>query len=160
MSGKRRLDLYLSIACLVLCASAWPNVLSIRRPAYAQISPALWTSLSLAVFTFLSGAYLVRSIVWLRIGRNSEMRELPSQWYVNPLITLVAFIIFVAAIPYVGMLLSSSAFMMGLLVLTGHGSRKSLVTDLTLTVGFVGVVYALFAFGFRIIFPAGSLTGF
>jgi Tripartite tricarboxylate transporter TctB family len=157
---RRSLDLWISGGLLALCAAAWPEIGDIRHPSYAQIAPALWTSVSLAVFTGLCALYVLRSIVRHRRGRGFEAGELPRQWYVNPLLSIVCFVLFLVAIPLLGMAVAGFLFVLSFLVLTGSRKSRALIFDGLLALVFVSAIHVLFTHVFGIILPTGALTGF
>jgi Tripartite tricarboxylate transporter TctB family len=160
MSVRRGLDLFISLALLVLCASAWPEIWKIRQPSYAQVSPALWTSVSVAVFSGLCLLYFVRSAIRFRAGRLAQVEELPAYWFVNPSISVLCFVLFLLSIPYVGMRVASFGFVWVLLILTGERTPRSFLLDTAIAVGFTGLLFFLFSYVFGIVLPTGDLTGF
>lgn len=124
-----------------------------RVPTVLQ--PAFWPTVSLTAMTFFSGAVFIRSIV---VWRRAELRAplLPGDGFLallRPLEFVVWFLVYAAAVPYLGYLVATMIFMPLLGLRAGYRKLSTLCALVLLAVATV----LLFKTGLSVKMPAGAI---
>ena len=171
-------DTWIAIALLVITAVfAWASF-AIREPDYGVLSPAAWPRAIIVALGFLSVLLLIQSISESPGGDEADpvSRTTPETstatdaesadattgfmtlWW-NPLFCFAAFLGFLLALPYLGMLVGGITFVFALLTLLGGASPKKLALHAAIAVISIGTMWAIFTFGLKVLLPTGSLFG-
>lgn len=160
--SRARLDLIAGLLLLALCGLLWRETFAMRETRLAQISPALWTKLSLGFVTATVLLYVLRSFGQMAgiVRQLAPDNPLPRGWYWNPLIAIVAFAGFIFVIPYVGMLSAGALFIFSVLSATGPFDLRRVVMHAVLAGVVAAGFCALMVLGFGMILPVGELSGF
>jgi putative tricarboxylic transport membrane protein len=154
-------DTYVAIFLLLGCGILFWASFDIREPNYGVLAPSTWPRVVLAVLTLLSFIFLVQS---LRAGPNEQepspvppgLKGFLSYWR-NPLICFVAFFVFLASLPVLGMLIGGVSFVFLLMCLLGGWASRQLVVHAVIAVAAVGAMWSLFTFGLGVMLPVGEI---
>lgn len=146
---------------LVFCGFAWIETTRIPRSVFSDLGAAFWPRVSLAFMAGLALMLLVQSALRLKRATPGDDDQ-ATDWarYRNPLWCVGLFAVFVMAVPWLGMLLGGILLVFAVLTATGRRDPGALLQHLLIALGLVGVMWALFTFGLRVIFPAGRLLPF
>ena len=164
-------DTLIAIVLLVLTGTFFWASFDIREPNYGVLSPAAWPRVILGALAILSFILLAQSIT----GRSPEGgdegferspdtgNEMPATiggwiaYWRNPIFCFLAFLGFLLALPYLGMLVGGMVFVFVLLTLLGGVSPQKLALHAAIAILSIGSMWSLFTFGLRVILPKGSL---
>ncbi|MEM0922308.1 MAG: tripartite tricarboxylate transporter TctB family protein [Pseudomonadota bacterium] len=153
-------DAWVAIALVLIAGGLMVASFDIREPDYGQLSPAAWPRVILGAVLLLGAIYLVQS---LREGPRAAAQAAPeglmafiSHWR-NVLWVFALFLIYLLALPFVGMLIGAMVFVFLLLTVLGGIGRTPI--HLAIALVSVGGMWALFTYGLGVLLPSGSLTG-
>lgn len=155
-------DTLIAIALLAACGGLMIASFEIREPDYGQLSPAAWPRAIIVCLTVLSAIFLVQS---LRQGPDAPsegprgVAAFLSYWR-NVIWVFVLFLIYLLAIPYVGLLLGGMTFVFLLLTALGGFVPRDAPLHAAIALISVGGMWSLFTFGLDVILPTGEWTGF
>ena len=157
-------DSIVAILLLVMCGVFIAATFTIRQTSYGTIGSELWPRIILAAMTVICLIYLVNS---LRQGHAlAPASEGVSQRsglirffhdHLNAFICFAAFAVFVATLPYLGMLIGGVLFVFITLTLLGGWDRKGLIRHAAIALATVGFMWAVFTFGLHVFLPEGEL---
>lgn len=143
------------VAALALLAfGVWYAWLSVGLPERNLPNTPGPSFFPLVIVTLLIGlalALLVRGIADLRSGRD---RVVPDSLAPGALSALASFLVYLAALPYAGFVVSSVIFFAVLMLL--YGGRKPLLIGVAATL-IPGALFVIFRYGFQIVLPHGVL---
>ncbi len=151
-------DVFVGIFLLVICGAFFYASFDIQKPLFGQMSSALWPRIVLTPLTILSLIFLIKSAMTTEPVR--EARGGPKGWlgyYKNPIIIFLLFAIFLATMPYLGMLIGGILFVFILLSYLGGWTPRDLVIHGAIAVGTVGFMWSVFSFALGVILPQGEL---
>jgi putative tricarboxylic transport membrane protein len=156
----RRLSVDAIVAAVLLIAGGvlfW-DTFQWRRTPFATMASSVWPRFVLVVFFALCAIYLVRS---LRRGAGDEARRSFGEWviyYRNPLWCYGLFLLFLLAMPYLGMLVGGILFVWLVQTAVGERSARAQLRHAAIAVGSVGFMWLVFTYAIGVILPAGSLV--
>lgn len=151
-------DVFVGIFLLVICGAFFYASFDIQKPLFGQMSSALWPRIVLTPLTILSLIFLIKSAMTTEPVR--EAKGGPKGWlgyYKNPIIIFLLFAIFLATMPYLGMLIGGILFVFILLSYLGGWTPRDLAIHGTIAVGTVGFMWSVFSFALGVILPQGEL---
>ncbi|MEK9680083.1 MAG: tripartite tricarboxylate transporter TctB family protein [Rhodospirillaceae bacterium] len=151
-------DVFVGIFLLVICGAFFYASFDIQKPLFGQMSSALWPRIVLTPLTILSLIFLIKSAMTTEPVR--EARGGPKGWlgyYKNPIIIFLLFAIFLATMPYLGMLIGGILFVFILLSYLGGWTPRDLAIHGAIAVGTVGFMWSVFSFALGVILPQGEL---
>jgi len=117
---------------------------TIQNQAVTKMSGAFFPQVCFTVI-FLGGLFLI-----LQAKRRSEKVALPTFRIDKLAEIIVALIVYVFLMKYVGFLISSALFLVGAMWLFGERELKVIIPTAVVT---AAVVYALFTYAFMIVLP-------
>ncbi|MBL4837615.1 MAG: tripartite tricarboxylate transporter TctB family protein [Kordiimonadaceae bacterium] len=130
----------------------------IKAPLFGQMSSALWPRIILVSLTLLSILFLIRS---LRLEKPEwEQKGSLKNWfryYKNPIYCFGLFFLFLASLPYLGMLLAGVTFVFLMLSMLGGWAPKKLLLHASVAILFVGMMWSIFTFVLGVILPQGEI---
>lgn len=155
-----RQDTIVAILLMVFTGVMWNATYDIQVMPFSSLPSNVWPRVILIVLGGFSALLLLQSLVGTG-GRRTEPtsgdgRSLLSR-YRNALIVYGLFLGFLLTLPYLGMLIGSIAFVFLALTLLGRPDRRMVPIHLAISVGSVGVMWAIFTFALRVILPQGEL---
>jgi putative tricarboxylic transport membrane protein len=151
-------DVFVGIVLLITCGAFFYASFDIQKPLFGQMSSALWPRIILTPLTILSLIFLIKSAMTTEPVR--EARGGPKGWlgyYKNPIVIFILFAVFLATMPYLGMLLGGILFVFVLLSYLGGCEPKNLVLHGAIAVGTVGFMWSVFSFALGVILPQGEI---
>ncbi len=151
-------DVIVAIALLIFCALFINESFNIKIPTFGQMSSALWPRLILAPLTLLSLLFLVKSLFQERT--EDESKGGFGGWlayYKNPLLVFGFFAIFVATLPYFGMLIGGLLFVFITLNYFGGWAPGKLALHGVIALVMVGAMWSIFTFALGVILPQGEI---
>ena len=156
-------DTIVAIVLLILCGIFFQQSFGImtkefRILAAGQMKPDLWPRIILTALTFMSAVYFLQSVISPPPAR--EKRGGFSGWlahYQNPILCFISFLLFLAAMPYLGMLISGFLFVFVLMSILGGVSRRSLTTNAMVSAVTVGGMWLIFTYGLGVLLPRNEL---
>lgn len=157
-------DTWVAIVLLMACGVLLWATFEIREPDYGQLSPATWPRVVVAALSVLSFIFLLQS---LRRGPDTENTDLDrprgfvahlTYWH-NVIWCFGLFLVYLLALPYLGMLIGGALFVFLLLNALGGWGPRMLAMHAAIAGVAVGGVWSLFTFGLGVILPQGELLG-
>ena len=150
-------DSYVALFLLALCGLFFHASFDIEVTNYGTIQSSLWPRVILTALTAMSALFLVTS---LRRPDESVARESGFfRRYRNALWIFALFFLFVATLPVLGMLIGGFLFVF--LALNALGpprlAIRPVATHGAIAALAVGLMWAIFTFGLRVILPEGEL---
>jgi hypothetical protein len=117
----------------------------------------VWPRFVLLLLFILSVVYLFRSMAQPPPATEpfSVLRCIKT--YQNAIICFVMFLVFVLALPYLGMLLAGILFVFITQSIIGGFTPKRLIMHAIISVLAVGGMWSIFTFALRVVLPAGEL---
>jgi putative tricarboxylic transport membrane protein len=158
-SDVRRLNRDSVVAAALLIASGvlfW-DTFQWRRTPYATMASSIWPRFVLVVFFALCAVYFIRS---LQAGATGEAKASLTGWlayYRNPLWCYGLFLLFLVAIPYIGMLVGGVLFVWAVQAAVGDRALRAQWRHAAIAVASVGVMWLIFTYAIGVILPAGRL---
>ncbi len=161
--GRIDRDTLSAIFLLVGCGIFIAASLDIRETSYGTPGSELWPQAVLALLTLLSLAYLARSVHSASRAQGKpgkSPRAWPRAWlaaYANALWCYLFFALFLVSLPYLGMLAAGSLFVFATLSALGRRGMRALALHAAVAAGSVGIMWAIFTYGLRVMLPEGAL---
>ncbi|MCB1739928.1 MAG: tripartite tricarboxylate transporter TctB family protein [Gammaproteobacteria bacterium] len=152
-------DVICALVLLAVGALFYWETYNIPQFDYASIGSEVWPRVILVPFLVLSVVYLVQSL------RRGASRAQPVSGtigerlarYRNPIGSFVIFMLFLLTLDYLGMLIGGILFVFVLLTYLGHHTPRWLFVHALISIGSVGIVWAVFTFALRVYLPQGEL---
>ena len=156
--GRVNRDVVVALSLLVFCGVFYWSSLQVEDMGYETIGSEVWPQLILLGLFFLSLGYLFQSL------RDTENEAGPGGglkgWlgrYRNALSCYGLFVVFLLALPLLGMLIGGTLFVFAVLSLLGERTPRHYVLHAGVAVGSIGFMWAVFTFGLRVILPQGEI---
>ena len=156
-------DTLIALLLLVVCGELLRQTFFFRIPPFATMGSEVWPRLVVGVLAALSVIYLIQSLAPAAAKTETEAEttsptgEAKRFSHRNAVICFVLFTLFVATLPWLGMLLGGIAFVFLMQEFMGPRDMRSRVTHLAVAVVSVGGMWAIFSFALRVILPQGVL---
>lgn len=153
-------DSLVAIVLVLISGGLMAASFDISEPNYGQLSPAAWPRAVIAGLGLLSVIYLIQS---LRQGpdapreKRTDDLSMWEQWQ-NVVWVFLFFLLYLLAIPFVGMLIGGMCFVF--LLLTALGGIRQALLHGAIAVLSVGLVWAAFTYALGVNLPRGDWTGF
>lgn len=151
-------DTLAALLLLAVCGALWVASFDIREPDYGQLSPAAWPRAVLTALTLLTLIYLLRS---LRRGRavtaDAETTVGFFAYWRNVIWCFGLFLLYLLALPTLGMLLGGTLFVFLLLNALGGWAPRLLALHALIACVAVGGMWALFTYALGVLLPPGEL---
>lgn len=162
--GRLNRDTYVAVFLLVVCGVLFWASFDIRQPDYGTLMPSTWPRIILAVLSLLSLIYLLQSLR-VKPDEDEKPTEAPREpgiggwlaYWRNPILCFVMFLLYLVALPVLGMLIGSMTFVFVLMGLLGGWGPRRLLVHAVVTVCTVGAMWALFTFGLGVMLPTGMI---
>jgi len=132
----------------------------IREPDYGVLSPAAWPRLIISILGVLSVIYLLQSIGMPKEDKEVAPRKSIGEFILywrNVIAVFTIFALYLAALPYLGMLIGNILF--SFILLTILGGWNAILMHLLISFGASGGMWLLFTYVLEVFLPRGSLTG-
>ena len=160
-------DTVIALLLLVVCGELLRQTFFFRVPPFATMGSEVWPRLVVGALAVLSVIYLIQSLA-PAAAKAEVPAEPPSETtalaagakrfsHRNAVICFILFTLFVATLPWLGMLLGGIAFVFLMQEFMGPRDMRSRVTHLVVAVVSVGGMWAIFSFALRVILPQGVL---
>lgn len=153
---KPNRDTLIALLLLVLCAELFRQTFFFRVPPFATMESSVWPRLVLGAMASLSLVYLIQSLSPGAAGIEPSPERTRFS-HRNAIVCFVLFALFVATLPWLGMLIGGIAFVFLMQEFMGPRDVRSRMTHLALAVVSVGGMWAVFTFALRVILPGGVL---
>jgi len=132
----------------------------IREPDYGVLSPAAWPRLIISILGVLSVIYLLQSIGMPKEDKEVAPRKSIGEFILywrNVIAVFTIFALYLAALPYLGMLIGNILF--SFVLMTVLGGWNAILMQLLISFGASGGMWLLFTYVLEVFLPRGSLTG-
>lgn len=155
-------DTIIAVFLLACCSIlAWSS-LSIRDPGYGTLSPAAWPRAVVAVLALFSLIYFFQSLKYGPRKDETSPERPPGlsgffRHYRNPIACFAIYTLFMATLEWLGALIGGILLVFGLLSALGGFRPRDLLKHALFSVASMGLMWALFTFGLRVILPEGEL---
>jgi len=155
----------IALGLLVFTATMWTASYDIPNPGYQTMGSEVWPRIVLAGLGLLSLIYLVGSLTGRFAEPDSEKKARErgiAAWYRhyrNPLWCFFLFVLFLAAMPLLGMLIGGILFVFATLSVIGNNTPRDIATHAAIAVIMVGAMWAIFTFALGVILPEGEILG-
>jgi hypothetical protein len=150
-------DVVIALLLLVFSTVLFVDTFSYQRMHLTIIGAKLWPRIVLVALFILSFVYLVQALrapkttsapfdlaAWLRTNRNV-------------IACFVLYALFLATLPYLGMLLGGTLFLFATLAVLGRRDPKSHLVHFVIAVAAMGSMWSIFTFGLGVILPEGVI---
>lgn len=154
---KLNRDAIIAVLLLMLCGIFFWQTFHIREVPFSQVGSEIWPRVVLVLLTILSIIYLFKSLSEPRLASEPFSLAAWLKTYRNPLICFGMFLVFLLALPYLGMLLAGILFVFITQTLLGGASPRRLITHALVSVLAVGGMWSIFTYALRVILPGGEL---
>ena len=153
-------DTYIAILLLAFSGGAFRATFDINTRDDGIMQATAWPRMILIFMIAFCLIFLVRSL-----RDTSKDNEFAGErgvvgvlkYYRNPLGCFVLYFVFLATLPYLGMLIGGVLLVFLLLSLLGGFERKKLLLHAAIAVFSIGGMWAIFTFALRVILPAGEI---
>ncbi len=156
MGGINR-DVVVAIGLMLFCGLCFAATFQIRDMGYATIGAEVWPRLILLILALLTAVYLGQSL--RRPAPESSSNGLTG-WlrrYRNALWCYALFALFLLTLPWLGMLIGGVSFVFAALTVMGERTLRAHLVHATIALGTIGLMWAIFTFGLRVILPEGQI---
>ena len=150
-------DAITALLLLILCGVFFWQTFDIREVPFSEMGSEVWPRFVLILLTVLSLIYLFRSVTLARPDGEPFSWSRWLRTYQNAMICFVMFLIFLLALPYLGMLLAGILFVFVTQSIIGGLTPRRLMLHGTVAVLAVGGMWSIFTFALRVVLPAGEL---
>ena len=151
-------DVIIATVLLVVSSAFFFETFRYQKVHLAIVGSKLWPRVAATALFFVAVIYLFKS---LRQGRSDTNRGWSlKQWLTlnrNVLICFIAYAVFLASLPYVGMLMGGTLFVFVTLTLLGKRTRRDHLIHALIALVSIGTMWAIFTFGLGVILPQGEL---
>jgi len=153
-------DTVIAIMLVAFSGAAFRTTFDIQTRDDGIMQATVWPRMILAFMAVFSLIYLFRS---LRASSNDDGHDGASvvvgalKYYRNPIICFVLYFLFLATLPYLGMLIGGMLLVFLLLSVLGGIERPKLLLHLSIAVFSIGGMWTIFTFALKVILPAGEI---
>lgn len=150
-------DVVIALLLLTISTVFFVDTFTYGRAGLAIIGAKLWPRAIMLALGVLSVAYLVQSI---RKGTPPSSGQGAKAWIAenrNVIACFALYGIFLAGLPWLGMLLGGVAFVFATLTVLGHRDLKSHLVHLAVAVLSVGLMWSIFTFALGVVLPEGEI---
>jgi len=150
-------DVVIALVLLVVATIFFVDTFSYQRMHLTIVGAKLWPRIVLIALFILSFVYLVHALrtpkttrtpfdlkAWLHVNRNV-------------IACFLLYAVFLATLPYLGMLLGATLFLFATLSILGRRDLRSHLVHLAIAVVSVGSMWSIFTFGLGVILPEGVI---
>ena len=158
MSRMNR-DTLVAIVILLMMAFVFAATFTIPDPNYDSMKPGVWPRVVIGFTGFWAVVYLVQALADTgapRVGTRGGLRTFFSK-YRNPLVSFLLFGVFVAVLPYLGILIAGSLFVFSVLSFIGSRRVPMLVLHGVISIVTVVGLWAIFTFLLGVMLPEGNI---
>lgn len=156
-------DVVIAVLLLLFCGAFYAATFTIRQTSYGTVGSEIWPRMILVFLTGLTIVYLVGSLRTPPAEATESVRAPGSALgrfyatYRNPISCFAAFAVFLATLPYLGMLIGGVLFVFAALTLMGGWRPRDVGVHGLIALGTVGAMWAIFTFGLGVILPEGEI---
>jgi putative tricarboxylic transport membrane protein len=150
-------DAITASSLLVLCGVLFWQTFHIREVPFSQVGSEVWPRVILLMLTVLSVIYLFRSLsepvpTKQSVGWNQWLKS-----YRNPLVCFGMFLLFLFALPWLGMLVAGILFVFITQSIIGGANPRQLAMHAVISILSVGGMWAIFKYALGTHLPPGEL---
>jgi hypothetical protein len=151
-------DTVTAVLLLLFCGLLFQQTFFVRKVPFSIMGSEVWPRVILTALFILLLIYLFKSLI-APPKNATEKRSFKVWWemYRNPVVCFGMFLLFLLALPYIGILIGGILFVFITQTLIGSRDIRSLILHALVSVGAVGGMWAVFRFGLGVVMPAGSL---
>ena len=154
-------DTVVALVLIAFTSGAYWQTLSIQVRNDGVMRATVWPQLIIALLAVLSVVYLVQS---LRSAREETAEAGASggfggwlAYYANPLWCFALYLVFLATLPWLGMLIGGVLLVFMTLNVLGGFSPQKLALHAVIAIVSIGAMWAIFTYGLRVILPEGEI---
>ncbi|MGI9501011.1 MAG: tripartite tricarboxylate transporter TctB family protein [Geminicoccaceae bacterium] len=169
--GRLNRDTLIAIFLLLASGGLMVATLDIREPDYGQLSPAAWPRAIVVALGLLSFLYLIQAVTAARghLPETDDTAKPPKAkvqpagaagffgYWRNVIWCFSLFLLYLLALPYLGMLIGGVSFAFLLMCALGGWSRRQLLVHAVIAMAAVGGMWVLFTFGLKVPLPPGMI---
>lgn len=162
MSGTNR-DTIAAIFVMVMTAVAFWATFDIQVRDDGIMQATEWPRAIIILLAVLGVIYFLQSTGVIAGGEAStgetERRGIVGflKFYANPIWCLGLYFVFLATLPWLGMLIGGTLLVFMMLNVLGGMTPRKLVLHATIAVVSIGLMWAIFTFALRVALPDGEL---
>lgn len=155
----KRIDADVVIALLLLTISAvfFLDTFTYERAGLAIVGAKLWPRAIMAALGVLSALYLAQSIRKEAAPSTGQGAKAWAAANRNVIACFALYALFLASLPWLGMLLGGVGFVFATLTVLGHRDMKSHLVHLAVAVVSVGLMWSIFTFALGVVLPEGEI---
>lgn len=150
-------DVVIALLLLTISAAFFVDTFTYGRAGLAIVGAKLWPRAIMIALGVLSALYLVQAIRKETVPSASRGAEAWIAENRNVVACFALYALFLAALPWLGMLLGGIAFVFATLTVLGHRDMKSHLVHLAVAVLSVGLMWSIFTFALGVVLPEGEI---
>jgi hypothetical protein len=151
-------DTIIAILLLAFCGVLWHASYDIEVTTYGTMASNVWPRIIIVSLGLFSAMMLFQAVMRPEQKRAGEAPSGPIHVrFRNAAIIYVLFLLFLLALPTLGMLLDGLLFVFLSLTALGRPSPKLIAIHAAVAVVSVGAMWSIFTFGLRVILPRGDI---
>jgi len=172
--GRLNQDAIVAIVLLLISGGLMVASFDIREPDYGQLSPAAWPRAVVVTLGLLSLIFLLQSLAGAGTPAGGDLPETAKGdedakvnaprvgagffgYWRNVIWCFSLFLLYLLALPYLGMLIGAVTFAFLLMNALGGWAPRQMALHALIAVIAVGGMWALFTFGLKVPLPAGMI---
>lgn len=157
MSKRINRDTITALLLLVLCGVLFHQTFNIRKVPFSEMGSEVWPRFVLLLLAVLAVIYLFQSMASPPPEREPFHLNRWLKTYQNPLICFGMFLLFLIALPWLGMLVAGILFVLVTQTILGGAEPRRLLVHGLVSVVSVGGMWLLFTFALGVVLPRGEL---
>ena len=151
-------DSVVAALLLAFCGIMWNATYAIEITPYQSMQSSVWPRVILVGLGLSSACLLFKGAAAPRPAAAGN--DGPAGWlrrYRNALVVYAVFLGFLVTLDVLGMLIGGTLFVFLTLTLLGEPSLSRVPAHLSTAVVSIGMMWAIFTFGLRVILPEGEI---
>jgi putative tricarboxylic transport membrane protein len=151
-------DVVIALLLMVICAVFFAETFAYQKVHLAIIGSKLWPRVVVVAMFVLASAYLVQS---LRLPRTRVQHPWSfTQWLRdnrNVIGSFALYALFLLTLPYLGMLLGGTLFVLAALTFLGRRTWLDHAIHITIALVSVGFMWWVFTYALGVVLPEGEI---
>lgn len=157
MSKRFNRDTITALLLLVMCGVLFHQTFSIRKVPFSEMGSEVWPRFVLLLMAVLAVIYLFRSLVTPPVSKAPFSLSGWFKTYRNPLICFAMFLVFLLALPWLGMLVAGILFVFITQSILGGNSPRRWFVHAVVSIVSVGGMWLVFTYALGVVLPRGEL---
>ena len=157
MSKRLNREVITALLLLVMCGVLFHQTFNIRKVPFSEMGSEVWPRFVLLLMAVLAVIHLFRSLVTPPPPQEPFSLARWFATYRNPLICFAMFLVFLLALPWLGMLVAGILFVFVTQGILGGVSPRRLLVHAAVSIASVGGMWLVFTYALGVVLPRGEL---